>query len=108
MRLRIEEEPVWCPLMMEHSVGEKIVSPREKKQTQKAISWTMVGRGVEPKWARDGQCRRKVGRLGAGELGLESSSVAVPSRKAEGPVVVSVRSVGGEIKSWVGWSASPT
>ena len=43
------------------------------------------------------------GRQGAWavELGLERSSVAVPSRKAEGPLVVWVRSVG-ELKSWVG------
>ena len=38
---------------------------------------------------------------------MERSSVAVPSRKAQGSVVVWVRSVGGELKKWVGWSASP-
>ena len=55
----------------------------------------MVGRGAEPRWARESQCRRKAGRLGAGELGLERSSVTVRSKKAEGPPVVWVRSVGG-------------
>ena len=59
----------------------------------------MVGRGGKPKWASDGRCRRKAGRLGAGGLGLEWSSVAVPSRKAEGPMVVWVWSVGGELKT---------
>ena len=59
-----------------------------KKQTQVTIPWKMVGRGDQPKWARDGRCRRKAGRLGAGELGLERSSVTVPSKKAEGPLVV--------------------
>ena len=39
---------------------------------------------------------------GVGGLGLERSSVAVPSRKAEGTVVVWVRSVGGGTKK-LGW-----
>ena len=68
----------------------------EKNKHKKTTPWKMVGRGGEPKWARDGWCRRKAGRLGAGELGMKRSSVAVPSRKAEGPLVVWVRSVGGE------------
>ena len=58
----------------------------------------MVGLGGEPKWARDGRCRWKAGRLGAGELGLKRSYVTVPLRKGEGPVVVLVRSVGGGAK----------
>ena len=44
---------------------------RQKKGTQKTIPWKIVGRGGEPKWARDGRCRRKAGRLGTGELGLK-------------------------------------
>ena len=36
MGLGIEEEPVWCQLMMEHSVGEKNRFTEGKKmQTQK-------------------------------------------------------------------------
>ena len=67
-----------------------------KKNTQKqTLPWKMVGRGGEPRWARERRCRRKAGRLGAGELGLERSSVTVRSKKAEGPPVVWVRSVGG-------------
>ena len=47
-----------------------------KKNTQKqTLPWKMVGRGGEPRWARERRCRRKAGRLGAGELGLERSSV---------------------------------
>ena len=69
-------------------------STEGKKTIKKTIPWKMVGRGGETKWARDGRCRMKAGRLGNGELGLERSSVAVPSRKAERPVVVWVRSEG--------------
>jgi len=76
--------------------ANKDVSPREKRRAQKqTLPWKMVGRGGEPKWARERRCRRKAGRLGAGELGLERSSVTVRSKKAEGPPVVWVRSVGG-------------
>ena len=87
MGLGIEEEPDWCPLRMEHSVVEKLFHRGKKTNTKKDTlddgrPWW------RPKWARDGRCRRKAGRLGAGELGLERSSVAVPSRKAEEPVVV--------------------
>ena len=72
-----------------------------EKQTLKTIPWSMVGHGDQPKWGRDGRCRRKAGRLGAGELGLGRSSLAVPSKKAEGPLVVWAISVGGGLKSWV-------
>ena len=72
---------------------------RKNKQTQIKMPWRLVGRGCDPKYASDGRCRRKERRLGAGELGLERKSVAVPSRKVEGPVVVRVRSVGGELKA---------
>ena len=68
MGLEIEEEPVWCPLMMESLVGEKKSFHRKRKQqTQKTIPWTMVGCGDETKWARDGRCRLKAGRLATGE-----------------------------------------
>ena len=46
--------------------------------------------------------------MGAGELGLERSSVAVPSRKAEKPVVVWVRSLGGAAKKLARVVALPT
>ena len=67
---------------------------REKINTKKTLPWKMVGLGGEPRWARERRCRRKAGRLGAAELGLERSSVTVPSKEAEGPPVVWVRSVG--------------
>ena len=35
MVLGIEEEPVWCPLTMEHSVGEKNRFTEEKKTNTK-------------------------------------------------------------------------
>ena len=72
---------------------------KHKKNTKKTLPWKLVGRGGEPRWARERRYRRKAGRLGASELGLERSSVAVPSRKAEGPMVVWVWSVGGELKT---------
>ena len=79
---------------------------RGKKTNIKTIPWKIVGRSGEPKWARERCCRREPGRLGAGELGLQRSSVAVTSRKAEGPLVVWVRSVGGGAKKLGQWSAS--
>ena len=69
----------------------------KKQQTQITTPWTIIGRGGEPRWTRERRCLRKPGRRGAGELGLEKSSVAVPSRKAEAPVVVWVRSVRGKL-----------
>ena len=88
-----EEEPVWCPRTIEHLVGGKIVSLRKTKNT-KTIPLKVVGRGGEPKWARGRRYRRKAGRLGADELGLERSSMIMLSKRAEGSVVVWVRSVG--------------
>ena len=109
MGLGIEEEPVWRPPPMQYSMTKQNRFYRGKKrQTQETILRMMVGRSGEPKWARDGRCRRRAGRMGAGELGLERSSVAVPSRKAEKPVVVWVRSVGGGAKKLARVVASPT
>ena len=95
MGMGIEEELVWFPLTRKHSVGEiNRFTDGKQMSTQKTIPFKKVDRSNEPKWANDGWCRRKAGRLGAVELGLERSSAVVPSRKAEGPVVVWVRSVG--------------
>ena len=35
MGLGIEEEPVWCPLTMEHSVGEKNIFTEKKNKHKK-------------------------------------------------------------------------
>ena len=80
---------------------------RGEKNKHKTIPWKVVGRGGEPKWARERCCRREPGRLGAGELGMGRSSGAVPSRKAEGPLVVWFRLVVGGAKKLGRWSAPP-
>ena len=95
MGLGIGKEPVWCPLAVERSVREsKIFTERKRKKKNEQNTTLDNGRPWgRTKGEKKRRCRRKAGRLGAGELGLERSSVTVPSKKAEGPLVVWVRSV---------------
>ena len=81
-------------------VGRRRVFHRGKKTIlrTKQIPWKMVDRGAEPSWARETRCRRKPGRMSAGELELKRSSVVVSSKKAEGLLVVWVRVKGGAKK----------
>ena len=57
---------------------------------------------LEGQWVYERRCRRNHWHASAGEPWLGRSSVVVSSRKAGGPLVVWVRLMGGQLKSWFG------